>query len=202
MAATIDYYFAPVSPWTYLGHARFAEIAARTGAQVNVQPIDLGKVFPVSGGLPLGQRSAQRQAYRLLEMKRFSEHLKLPMNLHPQHFPTPGEAAARLILCAAALDGQVAALQLCGATFAAVWAQERNIADADVLAQLLAECGLAAERLAQSQQAQWLSEYQACTQRAIEANVFGAPSFVIDGEMFWGQDRLEFVDIKCRQLAD
>lgn len=201
MSATIDYYFAPVSPWTYIGHQRFAAIAAATGAKVNILPMDLGKVFPVSGGLPLGQRSPQRQAYRLVEMKRFSDHLKMPMNLHPKHFPTPGEAAARLLLCCAAQDSQAAALALCGAVFSSVWAHERNIADTAVLAQLLADCGLPAERLAQSQEPQWLTAYEASTQRAIDASVFGAPSFVVNGEMFWGQDRLEFVEIKCKQLA-
>ncbi|MGY8905479.1 MAG: DsbA family protein [Burkholderiales bacterium] len=201
MSATIDYYFAPVSPWTYIGHQRFAAIAAATGAKVTILPMDLGKVFPVSGGLPLGQRSPQRQAYRLVEMKRFSDHLKLPINLHPKHFPTPGEAAARLLLCSAAQDSQEMALKLCGAVFSSVWAHERNIADTAVLAQLLADCGLPAERLAQSQEPQWLTAYEASTQRAIEASVFGAPSFVVNGEMFWGQDRLEFVEIKCKQLA-
>ena len=81
MSKTVDYYFAPQSPWTYLGHARFSAMVEKSSATVRVLPVDLGRVFPVSGGLPLPKRAPQRQAYRLLELKRFSEHLKMPMNL-------------------------------------------------------------------------------------------------------------------------
>eukprot|EP01031_Cornospumella_fuschlensis_P023951 gene23951-28996_t len=88
MGHTVDYYFAPQSPWAYLGHQRLTEIVAWAGAAVRVMPIDLGgKVFPISGGLPLGQRAPQRQAYRLVELQRFSEHLNAPLNLKPKYFP-------------------------------------------------------------------------------------------------------------------
>ena len=94
MPTTVDYYLAPQSPWTYLGHERFARIAAAAGATARVLPIDLGKVFPVSGGLPLGQRAPQRQAYRLVELARFRAALGLPLNLKPKYFPVPGDPAA------------------------------------------------------------------------------------------------------------
>ena len=92
MGRTVDYYFAPQSPWAYLGHQRLADIVQRTGATVRVMPIDLGgKVFPISGGLPLGQRAPQRLAYRLVELQRFSQHLNVPLNLKPKYFPVGGE---------------------------------------------------------------------------------------------------------------
>jgi 2-hydroxychromene-2-carboxylate isomerase len=193
MSITIDYYFTPQSPWTYLGHARFAEMARQAGATVRVLPADLGKVFAVSGGLPLGQRAPQRQAYRLVELKRFSESLQIPLHLKPTFFPVAGDDAARLIMAVDEQDGAEAAMRLCGAVFRAVWAEQRNIADAAVLAQLLNEQGLSAERLAQSRSPDVQQRYEANTQQAIDAAVFGAPSYVIDGEMFWGQDRLDFV---------
>ena len=193
MAVTIDYYFTPQSPWTYLGHARFAEMARLAGATVRVLPTDLGQVFAVSGGLPLGKRAPQRQAYRLVELKRFSEDLQLPLHVKPAFFPVAGDDAARLIIAVDQYDGAEAAMRLCAAVFSAVWAQERNIADAAVLAQLLAEQGLSADRLAQSRSPDVQQRYEANTQQAIDKAVFGAPSYVIDGEMFWGQDRLEFV---------
>ena len=97
MGRTVDYYFAPQSPWAYLGHQRLADIAQRTGASLRVMPIDLGgKVFPISGGLPLGQRAPQRQAYRLMELQRFSEHLNAPLNIKPRYFPVGGDDAARV----------------------------------------------------------------------------------------------------------
>ena len=90
MSIAIDYYLAPQSPWTYLGHERFVAIARAAAARINVIPVDLGgKVFPTSGGLPLAQRAPQRQAYRLVELERFSAQLGVPLNLRPKHFPVP-----------------------------------------------------------------------------------------------------------------
>ena len=195
---TVDYYFTPQSPWTYLGHARFADIARRAGAEVRVRPVDLGAVFPVSGGLPLGKRAPQRQAYRLVEMARFSRHLDLPINPQPKFFPVAGDDASRLIIAADLHDGTEAAMALCGAIFAAVWVQERNIADPAVLEAIAAECGLDARRAEQSHSQAVQERYDDYTRQAIEAKVFGAPSYVVDGEIFWGQDRLDFVERALR----
>jgi 2-hydroxychromene-2-carboxylate isomerase len=195
MGHAVDYYLAPQSPWAYLGHQRLVEIAARAGATVRVMPIDLGgKVFPISGGLPLGQRAPQRQAYRLVELQRFSEHLNAPLNLKPKFFPVGGDDAARLIIAADLTQGSAAAMQVAGAVLSACWAQERNIADDKVLAELLVEQGLPAALLEQSHSQAVQERYEAYTQAAIDAGVFGAPSYVVDGEIFWGQDRLDFVE--------
>ncbi len=195
MGRTVDYYFAPQSPWAYLGHQRLAEIVQRTGATVRVMPIDLGgKVFPISGGLPLGQRAPQRQAYRLVELQRFSQHLNLPLNLKPRYFPVGGDDAARLIIAADLAHGPAASMAITGAILAACWAQERNMADDKVLAELLQEQHLPDGLLAQSRSQAVQERYERCTQAAIDAGVFGAPSYVVDGEIFWGQDRLDFVE--------
>ena len=199
MTTTVDYYFTPQSPWTYLGHERFAQIARAANAAVRVLPIDLGgKVFPISGGLPVGQRAPQRQAYRLLELQRYSDYLRAPMNVKPRHFPVSGDESARLIIAVDLHDGSDAAMKISGAVFSAVWVRERNIADEKVLAELLLECGLDAARLEQSHSQAVQARYEANTQQAIDAGVFGAPSYVVDGEIFWGQDRLDFVE---RRLA-
>ena len=193
MFPVIDYYFAPQSPWAYLGHASFATLARDAKARINVLPVNIGAVFAVSGGLPLGQRSAQRQAYRLTELARFSSQLAVPLNLAPRHFPVAGDDAARLIIAVELGDGADAAMTLAGALGRAVWAEERDIAAADELAELLAACALPAQRLAEAGSAAVQARYAANTQRAIAAGVFGAPTYVVDGELFWGQDRLEFV---------
>lgn len=199
MSTTIDYYFTPQSPWTYLGHARFAQIARDAGAAVRILPIDLGgKVFPISGGLPLGQRAPQRQAYRLLELRRHADFLGLPLNVKPRYFPVSGDDASRLIIAVDLHDGIEAAMRISGAIFNALWAQERHIASEKVLAELLAECGLDAARLEQSYSQAAQERYENNTARAIEAGVFGAPSYVAEGELFWGQDRLDFL---ARRLA-
>ena len=200
MAQTIDYYFAPNSPWTYLGHLRLWDIARGAGAAIRVLPIDLGgKVFPVTGGLPLAKRAPQRQAYRLLELKRFSEWLHAPINLQPKYFPVTADDAARLIVAVDLHDGADAAMRIADALLRAVWVEERNIADEATLAALLAERELPARRLedAHSQAAQLRYEHN--TEEAIAAGVFGAPSYVVDGELFWGQDRLDFLERRLRR---
>jgi carboxymethylenebutenolidase len=161
--------------------------------------VDLGgKVFPISGGLPLGKRAPQRQAYRLVELKRFSEHLHAPLNLQPKYFPVAADDAARLIIAVELHEGTDAAMHITDAVLRAVWVEERNIADEAVLASLLKERELPARRLEDAHSQAVSVRYEANTARAIEAGVFGAPSYVVDGEIFWGQDRLDFLD---RHLA-
>jgi carboxymethylenebutenolidase len=199
MSLTIDYYFAPQSPWTYLGHQRFSETAKAAGVAVRVLPVDLGgKVFPVTGGLPLSKRAPQRQAYRLVELKRFSEFLGRPINLQPRFFPVNGDDAAQLIIAVDMLDGTEASMALTAAILRAVWVDDRNIADANDLGAMLAALKLPARRLDDAHSQAVQERYEADSSQAIAAGVFGAPSYVIDGEVFWGQDRLDFV---ARRLA-
>ena len=201
MSTTVDYYFTPQSPWAYLGHERFARMARAAGAAVRVLPIDLGgKVFPISGGLPLGQRAPQRQAYRLLELRRHSDFLGLPLHVKPKFFPVSGDDASRLIIAVDLHDGSDAAMKISAAVFSACWAQERHIANEKALAELLNECGLDAARLEQSYSQAVQERYEANTKQAIEAGIFGAPSYLIDGELFWGQDRLDFVERRLKAV--
>ena len=197
-AHTVDYFFAPQSPWTYLGHQRLREIARAAGATVRPLPADFGRIFPQSGGLPLPKRAPQRQAYRLVELARFRESLGVPLNLQPKFFPVPADRAARLIIAVDLRDGAEAALNLTGTVLGGVWADQRNIDDNADLAQMLAEHGLPARRIEDASSPDVQARYDENTQRAIDAGVFGAPSYVIDGEIFWGQDRLDFV---ARRLA-
>jgi 2-hydroxychromene-2-carboxylate isomerase len=189
----IDYYFAAQSPWAYLGHARLQALLATHRREVRVLPVDFARVFAASGGLPLPKRAPQRQAYRLVELRRFAEHLGLPLNPQPQHFPVDGNPASLLITAVAHSDGMDAAMRLSGAVFAACWREERDIANDGTLAELLDETDLSAERLAQSKSADTQAHYDTHTQAAIDAGVFGAPTYVVEGEMFWGQDRLDFL---------
>ena len=194
MSLVVDYYLSPHSPWTYLGHERFAAMAKKASATVNVLPVDLGRVFPVSGGLPLAKRAPQRQAYRLVELRRFSEFLGLPMNVQPRYFPVDANDAAKLIIAVDVSDGTDAAMKIAGAVMRGVWVEQRNIADPSVLQAMLAESGLPSRRLDDSQSQSVHERYEQDSQRAIDTGVFGAPSYVVEGEMFWGQDRLDFVE--------
>jgi 2-hydroxychromene-2-carboxylate isomerase len=179
---TIDYYMHPQSPWTYLGHERFAAIARRHGAQVNVKPVDYMEiVFPQSGGLPVGKRAPQRQAYRLAELRRWKEHLAIPLVVQPKHFPIQGSAAAELI-CGAPPEKRMA---LAGDLLAALWRDDRDTGDPQVLAEIGARHGV------KQGDKEAFARY---SHEALARGVFGAPSYVLGDEIFWGQDRLDFVD--------
>ena len=195
----IDYYFATVSPWAFLGHARFVAMAQAAGATVKVKPVDLGEIFPVSGGVPLAKRAPQRQAYRLVELRRFADWLGIPLIAQPLHFPVQGNDAARLVIATDVAHGSAAALDLAHRVGAAIWCEPGNVADATVLAALLAEAGLPAELLQAAAQPDVAARYAADTAEARERGVFGAPSYVVGGEIFWGQDRLDFLQRRLQQ---
>lgn len=193
MTARIDYYTFMISPWAYLGSARLEAIAARHKAELRIIPMEAAGVFPVSGGLPLAQRAKQRQAYRLVELARWRDYLGVPINFQPKHFPAPDGLAARMVI--AARDGGQDAIKLAHAIMRGAWAEERNVADADTLKQIAAETGLdGAALLALAEAPEAKAALTAGTEQAIAAQVFGAPSYVFDGEIFWGQDRLDFLD--------
>lgn len=195
MSKICQYFFAPQSPWTYLGHARFVAMAAQHGVQVEVRPFDLGKVFGVSGGLPLAKRAPQRQAYRLTELTRWSEFLGVPMNVQPKFFPVSPDAAARLIVAARLTHGVDVSLTLAQAIMRGLWAEERNIGDEETLIQIANSCGLDGRTLIKtSETASVQAEYERNTEDATAASVFGSPWYVLDGESFWGQDRLDFLE--------
>ena len=184
---SIDYYFSPVSPWTYLGHARVTAIAAKAGAVIHAKPVDYGVIFPASGGLPLGKRAPQRQAYRMMELARWRDHLGVPLTLQPKFFPADGTGACYLI-CGVEEGKRMA---VAGDLLAAVWAREENIADPATLGAIAARNGIAdAGQALEAGKA----IYEANTKEALARGVFGAPTYVLRDELFWGQDRLEFLE--------
>jgi 2-hydroxychromene-2-carboxylate isomerase len=195
MAKICEYYFAPQSPWAYLGHARLIALAKQYDVQIDMKPIDLAKLFSVSGGLPLAKRPPQRQAYRLVELKRWSAHLGLPLNLQPKFSPASGDAASKLIIATKFAHGTDAAMQLTGAIMHAFWADDKNIMDSDTLAGLANDAGYDGAALVKASETTSVqNEYDQFTNDAMAASVFGAPWYVVDGEAFWGQDRLDFVE--------
>lgn len=193
MTKIIDYYFTPVSPWAYLGHERFLAIASEVGAEVRPKPVDFGRIFPISGGLPLKQRSAQRQAYRFMELARWRAHLDKPLNLKPRHFPVDANLACQMLVAALA-SGADATLRLGGAMLAACWADEKNLSDPDSLVALATQVGLDGPATLGAANAQAAKDkFAEFTGEAIERQVFGAPTYVYRDELFWGQDRLGFL---------
>jgi 2-hydroxychromene-2-carboxylate isomerase len=192
--AHIDYYFSTTSPWTYLAGDRLEEMAARHGASITYKPIDLGALFPRTGGLALPDRHPARQAYRLQELDRQSRKLGLPLNPKPAFWPVNGAPAAYAIIAAQeAGGGDVGALAR--AVLRAVWAEEKNIAEDDTIRACLSATGFD-PGLADRGLLSGAETYSRNTEEAVLAGVFGSPFYVVDtGQMFWGQDRLDDLEM-------
>jgi carboxymethylenebutenolidase len=199
MALHVDYYASLNSPWTHLGAARIEAMCAQHGASLRIWPVDFGTIFAGSGGLPLPKRSPQRQAYRMQELARWRDFTGIPINLQPKHFPTSEALSSSCCIALRETVGDAPAIRLAHRVLKAVWEEELNPADEAVLARLIGECGLdAAQVMALGAEPRWAERKAADTQAALARDVFGAPSYVIGEEIFWGQDRLDFVQ---RRLA-
>jgi 2-hydroxychromene-2-carboxylate isomerase len=197
VAMHIDYYASLNSPWTHLGGARIEALAAKHGATMRIYPVDFGTVFAGSGGLPLPKRAPQRQAYRMMELKRWREHLGIPINVEPKFFPSSEALSSACVIALRETQGDAPAIKLAHRVLKAVWQDERNPGDPATLAALIGEVGLDADAVMKlGADPKWAEMRTADTQAALARGVFGAPSYVIGDEIFWGQDRLEFVDRK------
>ena len=192
MAKTIDYYFTLASPWTYLAGARFADLVERNGLAVNWKPYDIMHVFGLTGTKPVKQRPPQIQKNRLNELRRWRDHLGVKITIEPAFFPVNPTPAAHAVIAARQSGADVA--QLVQAYLAGVWAEERNIADAETIAAIAGEQGLDGAALqAKAADAAVEAEFAQNTEDAIAADVFGSPTWIYEGELYWGQDRLDFL---------
>lgn len=192
MTKSIDYFISTMSPWTFLGSGRIARLAADAGASLNIMPINTGEVFAATGGLPLPKRHPARQAYRLAELARWRHRLAPDMVIEPTHFPANDEPASRMVI--AAKQAGEDAVGLAHHLMAALWERNLETANPAVLTMLAGELGLDGGALQAAGDGDAVSaERTANTALAIERGVFGVPWYVIDGENFWGQDRLDFV---------
>jgi 2-hydroxychromene-2-carboxylate isomerase len=195
----IDYYVSLNSPWTHLGAARIEAMAVASNASMRIYPVDFGAIFAKSGGLPLPQRSLQRQAYRLQELARWRDHLNIPIQIRPQFFPANEQLSAGSVIAVRETIGDHPAIKLAHRILKALWQEEKNPADPPTLASLITDVGLDAEHVMKiGSEPKWAERRLSETQAALDRNVFGAPSYVIGDDIFWGQDRLEFVQ---RRLA-
>jgi len=192
--AHIDYYFATISPFTYLAGTRLEEIAGRHGATIIYKPLDIMGLFSRTGGLPPKDRHPARQAYRLQEIRRQATKVGLPINMKPAFWPTnPAPSSYALIAAQKAGGGDMAALV--HGFGARCWAGEENIADDDVIRDVLSKAGFD-PALADSGMLAGAEEYGANLEDAVNNNVFGAPFYLVDkSETFWGQDRLDDLDL-------
>lgn len=200
MSKTIDYYFTVTSPWSYLGHRPFLDMAAANGFDIAFKPVDFGEVFAQSGGLPLPKRPYQRRRYRMFDLQRWRDYRNADLNLRPKHFPTSADLGNRMMLMAA--DRGLDAGGLTEAVMRGCWADEKDIGDRATLVAIADAFGAPGEELAAAAESEaGLARADALTKEAMAAHVFGAPTYIISGEPFWGQDRLELVERALKGVA-
>ena len=198
MARIIEYYYALASPWSYLGNDRLRRIAADHGALIDPFIIDYDPVFTATGTVPLPKRPPVRKAYRLVELARWSRFRGVPLNPEPRFYrgetEEPDERQAALMVTAAK-EGGLDSLRLAHAISRALWAEERFPFRPDELRAIAAAEGFDGEALLEAAgRPETARAYEEATSRAIELDVFGMPFYRLDGEPFWGQDRLEFLE--------
>ncbi|HEX2940323.1 MAG TPA: 2-hydroxychromene-2-carboxylate isomerase [Rhodopila sp.] len=195
MPLHIDYYVSLNSPWTHFGAARIEAMAMANGATMRIYPVDFGTIFPQSGGLPLPKRAPQRQAYRMMELQRWRDHLGIPIKLEPKFFPSNELQAACCVVALRETQGDQPAIRLAHRVLKALWQEEQNPGDPATLAGLIRDIGQDPDALMKlAAEPRWAERRLADTQAALDRGVFGAPSYVIGDEIFWGQDRLMFVE--------
>ena len=191
--AHIDYFFATLSPYAYLAGNRLEEIAAKHGATITYKPFDLISGFGRTGGQPPKDRHPSRQEYRAMELTRQAKKLGMPFKLQPAFWPTNGAPSSYAIIAAQAEGGDVG--KLCQLIMHAVWAEDRDIAQDDVVRECLAKAGFD-PALANKGLLQGADTFARNLEEAVERGVFGAPFYIVDdGQKFWGQDRLEDLDL-------
>jgi 2-hydroxychromene-2-carboxylate isomerase len=191
--STIDYYVWLLSDWAYLGGVRFVQLATRHGLKINHIPMRMQDVYAGSGGVLLANRSWQRQAYRITELKRWRSRLGIPVNIEPKFFPADVDLASCVVI--AAQQSGLPVADFVNAVMRAIWAEDQDVAAAEVLVALADRCGLDGRALLEAADAEAVrAEYRANTERALTAGVFGSPFYAFAGELFWGQDRLDMLE--------
>jgi 2-hydroxychromene-2-carboxylate isomerase len=192
MPRQIDYYFSLQSPWAYIGHKLFREVASTYDLEVNHKPVVLVDLFSETGGLPLMKRHPVRQRYRLIELQRWRDKRGLTFHLQPANWPFNARLADGLVV--AAIEASLDPDPFLRRAFAAVWEDQLNLADSATLVKLADDSGLPGKQLVERSGTEEIGNiYEQNRQDALAADVFGSPAYVLDGEVFWGQDRIELL---------
>ena len=192
-------FYSLSSPWAYLGGPRLQDIVRRHRARLVLKPFDFQEVVPKTGGVPIRTRPQPRRDYHAVELARWRDYLGLPLNVTPRHYPMENPApnwnkhAGWTVIAAqaAGLD----AFPLSHAILRALWAEERDIADPAVRRAIADENGYDGAALVAAEGSEAVqAQYRRNGEEAEALGVFGSPTLVLDGELFWGQDRLGFLD--------
>jgi 2-hydroxychromene-2-carboxylate isomerase len=195
----VSCYYSLSSPWAYLGGPKLQDIVRRHKVRLVLKPFDFQEIVPRTGGIPLRTRPEPRRTYHALELDRWRKYLGMPLNLEPKHYPKDGQPAGWNKppgwMVIAAQERGLDAMLLSHALLRALWAEERNTADPAVRVAVANENGLPGKELIAAETTSKIQNlYRGYSEEAEKLGVFGAPTVVLNGERFWGQDRLDFLD--------
>lgn len=194
----IKYYYSVASPFSYLAIDRFIDLVKRKGIEVDEKPFDLvGKVFPNTGGIPVPQRHPSRLKYRLVEIERIGKKFNVEINTQPKFFPPKDpHVAAKFTLAAIDQGNKLTFGKEC---LKYLWANEKDISDILVLEEICKNLNLDFDKLKELADSDKINEiYLENSNDAIKENIFGAPTYVYNSELYWGQDRLEYLEDKIK----
>jgi 2-hydroxychromene-2-carboxylate isomerase len=193
----IDYYFSVLSDWAYFGGERLELLARRQGVAINYMPMRLADIYAGTGGILLQKRSKQRQDYRVVELERWRDHLGIPITLFPKHYPTDDRLASCVIIAAQKANADVGTVA--NSILRAIWVEDQDIGDSATLTRILDAHGIDGKRLLKmAGEASTTKTLERNTREAQTRGVFGSPFYFFGKEIYWGQDRLDFLE---RQIA-
>jgi len=192
MPRQVDYYFSFQSPWAYIGYQPFREVVSAYGLNVNYKPVLLVDLFAETGGLPLPKRHPVRQRYRMAELQRWRDRRGLNFHLQPAHSRFNARLADGVVI--AAVETGHDPDHFLWRAFRGVWEDQLNLADPATLVEMADDSGLPGKQLVERSGSDEIgAAYEQNRRDALAADVFGSPSHVLDGEVFWGQDRIELL---------
>lgn len=192
---TLDFYFDLSSPYSYLAATQVPKLAARTGARVNYKPFPLFAIFKATGN-EMPARVPAKATYMLKDLERWAKHYGVPFRFS-SHFPVNTLKAMRLIVVG---EQQGKALDVVLSAFFALWAEDQNLEDPSVLKEVARAAGLDPDAALAAIETQEVKDrVRANSDEAIARGVFGAPAFFVGDELFWGNDRLQFVEAALRR---
>jgi 2-hydroxychromene-2-carboxylate isomerase len=192
--AHIDYFFSTLSPFTYLAGTRLEEVVAKHGATLTYKPMDVITLFGRTGGVPPKDRHPSRPELRAQEMTRQAKKLGMTLHVKPDFWPTNAAPSSYAIIAAQSAGGGDLG-KLVHSFLRGVWADQKDIAQDDVVRAALEEAGFD-PALADSGLLAGAETYAANLEEAVSRGVFGAPFYITDtGQRFWGQDRIEDLDL-------
>jgi len=186
----IDFYFDLSSPYSYLAATQLDAIANRHGAIIAWKPLVLAAVFKAQGNV-MPAVCVPKAQYMVKDLARWAEHYGVPFQMSSR-FPLPTIRGMRLIIAA---ESSGRSGDLAKSLFVGMWERDLDISSDAVLRTLVSECGLSADELmAATETSAVKDKLRAYTDEAISRGVFGAPAMMVDGELFWGNDRLHFLE--------